>query len=30
MLVLSELRKGDYITMDNGKLIGITSLPEKF
>ncbi|MBK5071724.1 helix-turn-helix domain-containing protein [Budviciaceae bacterium CWB-B4] len=30
MLVLSELRKGDYITMKNGKLTGITSLPERF
>ncbi|QBH97627.1 hypothetical protein EKN56_15175 [Limnobaculum zhutongyuii] len=30
MLVLSELRKGDYIHMENGKLISITSLPERF
>ena len=30
MLVLSELRKGGYIQMENGKLVGITSLPEKF
>ncbi|MBK5071725.1 helix-turn-helix domain-containing protein [Budviciaceae bacterium CWB-B4] len=30
MLVLSELRKGDYIRMEDGKLTGITSLPERF
>ncbi|QBH97623.1 hypothetical protein EKN56_15155 [Limnobaculum zhutongyuii] len=30
MLVLSELRKGSYIHMENGKLTGITSLPERF
>ncbi|WP_140920321.1 helix-turn-helix domain-containing protein [Limnobaculum xujianqingii] len=30
MLVLSELRKGDYIHMEDGKLTGITSLPERF
>ncbi|WP_140920322.1 helix-turn-helix domain-containing protein [Limnobaculum xujianqingii] len=30
MLVLSELRKGDYIHMEDGKLRGITSLPERF
>ncbi|MCD1125451.1 helix-turn-helix domain-containing protein [Jinshanibacter sp. LJY008] len=30
MMVLSELRKGDYITMEDGKLISINSLPEKF
>ncbi|MCD1125449.1 helix-turn-helix domain-containing protein [Jinshanibacter sp. LJY008] len=30
MMVLSELRKGGYITMDDGKLISITSLPERF
>ena len=30
MLVLSELRKGSYIHMENGKLTGINSLPERF
>ncbi|MCD1125448.1 helix-turn-helix domain-containing protein [Jinshanibacter sp. LJY008] len=30
MMVLSELRKGDYITMNNGKLMSITTLPERF
>ncbi|MBK5143081.1 helix-turn-helix domain-containing protein [Budviciaceae bacterium BWR-B9] len=30
MLVLSELRKGGYIHMEDGKLTGITSLPERF
>ncbi|MBK5143082.1 helix-turn-helix domain-containing protein [Budviciaceae bacterium BWR-B9] len=30
MLVLSELKKGGYIIMEDGKLISITSLPVKF
>lgn len=30
MLVLSELRKGGYIQMDDGKLTSITSLPDRF
>ncbi|MBK5143080.1 helix-turn-helix domain-containing protein [Budviciaceae bacterium BWR-B9] len=30
MLVLSELRKGGYINMNDGKLTSITSLPERF
>ncbi|AWH88260.1 helix-turn-helix domain-containing protein [Limnobaculum parvum] len=30
MLVLSELRKGGYINMEDGKLTSITSLPERF
>ncbi|MCD1125450.1 helix-turn-helix domain-containing protein [Jinshanibacter sp. LJY008] len=29
MLVLSELRKGGYVTIEKGKLVSMTSLPEK-